>query len=139
MISTLIDSEEYKEFLEEEKQLNSIQSVTLPNLAIVEMQYDSEAENNISLFGMRHLMKNAIFNYDGSNDSVNFDNKDDGKKFLEEYREFLTKKRHPFPNFIFDEFDAENFRKCVEYKMAGHSLVETEKYYISEIKKQKTN
>ncbi len=32
---------------------------------------------------------------------------------------------------IFDDFDAEKFLKCMEYKSFGYSLVEVEAYYYN--------
>ena len=121
--------EEYKKFLEEKEHLFT--------LTTVGMKYDGRTiENNINLYRMRHNLKSLIFNL-GSNSETQIVDSHDEITFLKEYREFLTEKRQQFPQFIFDDFDAEKFGKCVEYKYAGHSLVETEEYYIYKIKNQK--
>lgn len=93
-------------------------------------------KNDIDLYRMRNYLKSLILNC-GSNNEIQFANKTEEIKFLQEYREFLTVKRQRLPNFIFDNFDAEKFKKCVEYKSTGHSLLETEDYYINNFKKQK--
>lgn len=129
-------NEEYKKFIEEKRNLLQTQFVTLPNLCTVEMQFDNETENNINLYKMRLYLKSLIFNI-GSNKETQFVNSSDEIRFLKEYKEFVAIKRKLFPSFIFDDFDAKKLEKCVEYKSSGHSLLETEEYYINEIKNQK--
>ena len=100
------------------------------------MQFDNDTQNNINIYKMRHYLKSLIFNL-GSNKETQFVNRSDEIRFLKEYRKFVATKRQQFPSFIFDDFDAKKFEKCVEYKSSGHSLLETEEYYINEIKNQK--
>lgn len=130
-------NEEYQKFLKEQKDLHP-ESVCLPNGTIVEMQYDEETENNIRLYRMRQNLKSLVFHL-GNNKSVSFVHRQDELMFLKEYKEFIRRTTSYFPSFIFDDFDAEKFGKCAEYKREGHSLMETEEYYINEIKNNENN
>lgn len=85
---------------------------------------------------MRFYLKSIIFNL-GSNKETQFVNRSDEITFLKEYKEFIAIKRQPFPSFIFDDFDAKKFERCLEYRSLGHSLLETEEYYINNIKNEK--
>ncbi len=119
--------EEYKKFIVEENNLLRAQFVTLPNFY---------TENNIQLLKIRHNLKSLIFNQFDSQRIQPIVNIDE-INFLKEYREYIASEHQQFPNFIFDDFDAEKFEKCIQYKYSGRSLLETEEYYNDKIRKQK--
>jgi len=74
----------------------------------------------------------------GSNEKVQFASFEEKIKFLKEYKEFIRTKNNLFPRFVFDDFDAKKFDKCVQYKEEGHTLLQTEEYYIKKLQKGKT-
>ncbi len=126
---------EYQKFLEEQKHDLHPESICLPNGAVVEMQYNEETEKNIRLYRMRQNLKSLVFHL-GSNKNASFVHPQDETMFLKEYKEFVGRTNSCFPSFIFDDFDAEKFGKCAEYKSEGHSLIETEEYYLNTIKNE---
>ena len=96
---------------------------------------DKEVLNRLNLFKYRtHLKKVILFHskYESieCNREVNH--------IIKEFYELLLVRREKYPRFIFDEFDEERFASCLSYIKEGHSLRETEYFYLEKYIKQKT-
>ena len=60
------------------------------------------------------------------------------KVFILQYREFLLNSTHGiYPLFIFSKYDENKFKKCLDYLQEGHTLIETDNYFISDFKENK--
>ena len=60
------------------------------------------------------------------------------KKLILQYRDFVLNSTHGiYPLFLFTKYDEEKFRNCYEYLINGHSLLETDEYFINGFKTKK--
>lgn len=74
------------------------------------------------------------------NQPIEFINKNEQKKYILEYREFVLNSKYGiYPLFLFSKYNEDVFEKCFNYLKSGHTLAETDKYFInmSENKKNK--
>lgn len=58
------------------------------------------------------------------------------EKFFLEYMDYLQEFRRTFPKFIFNYQNIAAFNKCIHFKLQGHSLCETEQFYM-ELKEER--
>ena len=84
----------------------------------------------VNLRKFREELQELITNI-GSSDDISFVDRKDEISFLKQYKEYIKDAYNVYPRFIFNEYDEEKFTKCVIYLNAGHTLLETEKYYES--------
>lgn len=124
--------EEYAKFLAEKKWIQLENRMTGAQFESA----DQETAENIYLFKMRHTLKSFIFSL-GSDDEIKFVQIGDEKNFVKEYKAYIQATGELLPRFIFDEFDAKKFKKCAEFKINNHSILETENYYHREVKNQR--
>jgi hypothetical protein len=104
---------------------------------LVTQKTNTYQNNGEDLIAIRENMRKLIFSLaiiDIDSNNVSFVQAKDELNFLYEYKDFLKQTGTLFPRFIFDNIYLEEFQKCVEYKTNNHTLLETEIYYINNIK-----
>ena len=93
-----------------------------------------------SMYVYRQKLKELILNSIDDKNNVKLIDAYNEKKFLKEYKSYVLKTRMLYPKFVFDEYDEDKFKECVDLKKQGYTLQQIEEYYLNELcnkKKQK--
>lgn len=119
------------EKLKEECKNLQICKKTSDNSMLMKSKFDEESDRNINLFKQRQKLKEFVLDFINNKGTSKLIEAHDEIKFFKKYRSFILKTKKEYPRFIFDEFDAKKFEKCVELENEGCNLTEIEDYYIN--------
>lgn len=92
---------------------------------------------DIELFEKYAYLKSIVLNICESK-SIEYIDENIKKLFILQYRDFVLNSNHGiYPLFLFSKYDEEKFRKCYQYLINNHTLLETDEYFINNFRTEK--